>query len=483
MRINHRNKANRSSGRHGTTRSLQQTVSLLAAALTVAVSACTPPAPPDTEPPVLSLPGTLTTEATSASGATVTFVATAVDAVAGVVPVSCSPDSGSLFPVGVTTVACSASDPAGNTASGTFNVEVTEPVDALAGATRLTAGYHHTCAIVENGEVVCWGADRRDDSDPSLVPEFVPEITGATDIDASSSNTTCVILTDGHLECWGRNDFGQLGNGTISGLFDSNPPSPVTAISAATDVSVGLYHVCAVLDDGGVQCWGRNSNGQLGDGTTDNSAVPVAVPGVVNAVAVAAEESSTCALLADGTVTCWGLILNSSGWYDQVTAPALNSDITGATDIHAGSGGTMCVLTDIGAVKCWGKNSPGTLGDGTTVDSVTPVMPTGVSNATTITSGNAHSCAVISGGTVKCWGSNQWGELGNGTTTTWTTPNLPAHVSGITTATAVATGAAHSCALLSDSTIRCWGYNGAGGLGNGTTNDSTTPVTVLNAPA
>ena len=143
----------------------------------------------------------------------------------------------------------------------------------------------------------------------------------------------------------------------------------------------------------------------------------------------------------------------------------------------------MCVLTDIGAVKCWGKNSPGTLGDGTTVDSVTPVMPTGVSNATTITSGNAHSCAVISAGTVKCWGSNQWGELGNGTTTTWTTPNLPAHVSGITTATAVATGAAHSCALLSDSTIRCWGYNGAGGLGNGTTNDSTTPVTVLNAPA
>ena len=367
-------------------------------------------------------------------------------------------------------------------------------VSGLSGATAITAGEYHVCALLASGTVECWGDNTYGElgngttsSVPSSTPVAVGGLSGATAITAAGGYHTCALLAGGTVECWGYNADGELGNGTIT---DSGTPVPVSGLSGATAIAAGADHTCALLAGGAVECWGDNSDGELGNGTTTDSSVPVAVSGLSGATAITAAGrvladstvGHTCALLAGGTVECWGD--NTYGELGNGTATDSSVPVTvigdvlpgaGAVKVTAGLSAHTCVLLAGGTVECWGDNTYGELGNGTTTDSSTPVPVSGLSGAIAIAAGAVHTCALLGGGTVECWGDNTYGELGNGTTTDSST-SVP--VSGLNGATAINAGAYHVCALLAGGTVECWGDNTYGELGNGTTTNSSTPVAV-----
>ena len=235
-------------------------------------------------------------------------------------------------------------------------------------------------------------------------------------------------------------------------------------------ISVGGLHTCAILDTGSVSCWGSNDNGQLGNGTrtTSNFPVPVGINGILQ---LAAGTSHTCALRHGGTLWCWGL--NGSGQignestFDQLE-PQQVHNVSGAVAVASGGFHSCAILTG-GSVKCWGNDSSGQIGDGSPGDtSSKPTLVSGLSNAKTLALGEFHSCALLTDNSVKCWGHNGFGQLGDGTLLDRSTPVA---VNGLgDEVLAITAGSSHTCALLDDAdkTVRCWGHNAFGSLGQAT---------------
>jgi alpha-tubulin suppressor-like RCC1 family protein len=237
---------------------------------------------------------------------------------------------------------------------------------------------------------------------------------------------------------------------------------------------------------GVVWCWGYNAPGQLGDASTTDSNVPVQVSGLGSgAVAISAGSSYSCAVITGGTVKCWGD--NGSGQLGNGSTGAGSSSLVDVVGLGAGAsavsagGGHTCAVTTASGLQCWGDNGYGQLGNGSTgAGSSSPVGVTGLGAgaATAVAAGSSgHSCAVSTGGAISCWGHNANGQLGNGTLTdSWT----PVDVTGLgALASAVSAGDAQSCALTAGGAVRCWGANESGQLGDGTTNQSATPVDVF----
>jgi len=298
----------------------------------------------------------------------------------------------------------------------------------------------------------------------------------------------CIRLSNGSVECWGRNSHGQLGSGS-----PANALAPVETVlpGRAVSVAAGSAHSCAVLSDGSVTCWGWNGDGELGGGTgPDGSLYPVstAITGGALAVAVSGaygttawlgggpDGSHSCALLSGGAVTCWGD--NTTGELGGVPADAgaavSLTDISGATQVIAGPG-SSCVLEADGSVRCWGKTD---IGQDSSIPAPVPGLNGGVKYiaaspdnyiSCAASGGQAeHACALLTDGSVRCWGSNYNGELGelaNGIASSSTA--VP--VTGVSGATAIGVGVGHSCAVVSGGTVVCWGLNGGGQLGNAST--------------
>ena len=423
-------------------------------------------------------------------------------------------------------------------------------------ATHIAAGYNHTCAILSDKSVKCWGYNREGQAGRGSPLSQGEE---ATHI-AAGYYHTCAILSDKSVKCWGRNGFGQTGGG-----------SPLNQGEEATHIAAGDYHTCAILSDKSVKCWGRNRDGQTGGGSPLNQGE--------EATHIAAGDYHTCAILSDKTVKCWGgnesgqtgggsplsqgeeaihiaagdyhtcAILNdddtSNGgsikcWgkndYKQTESPSLGVNPRTDTPYTATTIDTysLCAILDDdgdvsngGPIKCWGNDIPfridrgfpnlgikrGTsapytaiaisgscaiLNDDGDASNGGPIKCWGENSlyepgesvpldGTKVTSVSAssggyedHTCAILSDKSVKCWGSNVSGQTGGGTQNGHLTlSGTPGNPLGDTKATAIAAGDYHTCAILTDDTIKCWGSNVRGQTGGGTPqgSDATKVIT------
>jgi alpha-tubulin suppressor-like RCC1 family protein len=308
---------------------------------------------------------------------------------------------------------------------------------------------------------------------------------------------TCAVTAVGGVDCWGNNAQGQLGNNSTT--LSSTPvqvegPGGSGFLTGAVAASAGYQHSCALTAPGAVYCWGANGQGQLGTSSTTASYVPVQVDGpggsgyLSGIAAVSAGYEHTCALTAAGGVYCWGANFDGQLGTNSTTASLVpvqvvglggSGYLSGITAVSVGYQHT-CALTTAGGVYCWGSNGSGQLGTTATAQSNAPIQvmaPGGsgyLSGITAISAGSYHTCGLTTAGAVYCWGDNTDGDLGNGSTTA---SSLPVQVDAVlgssgflTGMTSIAAGGYHTCALTVTDLVDCWGYNALGQLGWGTSN-------------
>ncbi len=347
-----------------------------------------------------------------------------------------------------------------------------------------TAGAEHTCALKKNGSVWCWGNNTVDGrlGDGSTAPRQAPVKASGLDADVTALSAgdthTCAIKKNGSLWCWGGNASGQLGDQSVA---ERHQPVEVTRLGGpAIAVSAGRAHTCAIRKDGTLWCWGDNLGGQLGQEPSGAVLTPVQVAGLSGVVAVSAGPNHTCAVKKDKTAWCWGD--NATGQLGDQTLEARHTPVRVRLDPAASriAAGAFhgCALDTRGAVWCWGQNAAGQLGDGSDTPSGAPVQvrfpPRTVIAQLGV--GEKSACALTTTGSIHCWGDNQYGQVGCGTPLRRETPAL---VTGLRARpTAVAAGWTHTCALLADGSLSCWGDNAFGQLGDGTTDGRATPVRV-----
>ncbi|MFV8750682.1 RCC1 domain-containing protein [Nannocystaceae bacterium ST9] len=310
---------------------------------------------------------------------------------------------------------------------------------------------------------------------------------------------TCVLIEGGRIRCWGRGEFGQLGHGNPNNIGDDEYPSDVEDVGLsgpATSISVGGQHTCALLQDGGLRCWGLADRGQLGYGNLSNlgddeSLVGLAGIGIPPVIAVRTGSRHTCARLGGGTVRCWGK--NDAGELGYATSGVVLEDSLPGSDVDLGGATTLlelgwnhaCARFIDGGMRCWGWGDSGRLGLAslTTIgDDEVPAtaglvsaVPIGLPANTEIADvslGGNHGCALLQGGYVLCWGANASGQLGQGDVAIVGDDETPASRPPVQmngSAVQVAAGGSHTCALLDDGKVRCWGDNSVGQLGLGNT--------------
>jgi alpha-tubulin suppressor-like RCC1 family protein len=354
-------------------------------------------------------------------------------------------------------------------------------------ATQLAAGTGHTCARLNTGKVLCWGENAfgalgNGMTANSLVPVAVTGLDAGVTMAAAGRQFSCARMDSGSVKCWGANDKGQIGDGTTTARTE--PVDVVNLTSGISQVSVGGQHACAVTEKGTVKCWGNGSFGQLGAANSLSSSVPIDSFVSTKTAFVATGAAHTCALSAEGAVQCWGSNANGSlgNNNSQGDSNGNPADVvglkTGVVAISAGRAHT-CAVLQTGGLKCWGSNGNGELGDSTRTDRAIPVDVNSAmlgSAVIAVSAAGAHTCALTSAGGLKCWGANSTGALGNNTTV----PSLgPVDPIGLSTGViSFAAGGGHTCAGLVVGGVKCWGEGAFGQLGNGEADDRYSPVSV-----
>ncbi|MFM8793366.1 MAG: hypothetical protein ACKOFF_00470, partial [Acidimicrobiales bacterium] len=285
---------------------------------------------------------------------------------------------------------------------------------------------------------------------------------------SSGNGYSCRVISSGHVTCWGRNVNGQLGNGTTTA---SSTPVLASGISTATSVAVGAIHTCAVLADTTVKCWGRGEFGRIGDGSS--SAVDRTTPATVCASAgcasnltgvesLALSYEASCALKTDGTVWCWG---DNNDWQlgtdpsTTVTGSTFAVQVPGLSGIKSISAGDYhtCVILSDDTMKCWGLGSMGQLGTGS-FSASGPAAVTIVGTVKAVAGGYGHTCVIKTNNVVGCWGSNWFGETGSGTLTMYETSLVTPQISSSdVTAKAVSITGNSTCVITTADEVACWG--------------------------
>jgi alpha-tubulin suppressor-like RCC1 family protein len=383
----------------------------------------------------------------------------------------------------------------------------------------IDAGGLHGCAILDNGTVRCWGyagAGQLGYGNPNHIgddetPGSVGPVSLGTGRTARAITTalghTCALLDNGAVRCWGWGASGRLGYGHTSNIGDDETPGSVGPVDlgpgrTARAIAAGGSHTCAILDNASVRCWGYGLGGQLGYGDTNHigddeapgSVGPVNLGSGRTARAITAGSDHTCAILDNGSVRCWGH--GGVGQLGYGNTHTIGDNETpgsvGPVDLGPGrtaraiaaGGSHTCAILDNGSVRCWGLGGFGQLGYGDTnhigddeaPGSVGPVNLGPGRTARAITAGDLHTCAVLDNGSVRCWGLGDTGRLGYGDTNHIGDDEAPGSVGPVDlgsgrTARAITAGGAHTCAILDNGSVRCWGDGGSGRLGYGNTHD------------
>ena len=384
------------------------------------------------------------------------------------------------------TIRCWGANWHGQVGDGT-NVERDIPVGVLGlseKAIAIATGKYHTCAILESGALRCWGYNKSGQlgegpEDDEWLPVKVSGLSANVAAISLGENHSCALLQNNQVMCWGNNEQGQVGIGNTETQYI--PIFVPGMASNAKAIITGQRYSCAFAITGGIYCWGENWAGQLGDGTQANRLTPIAVSGLdANTTQLAAGDSHMRAVIETGGVKCWGS--NSYGQLGdgQSAVRSLPTNVYGLTSgfTTVVSGGYhSCALTETGAVFCWGSNQYGQLGDGTITSRLTPVQVYGLNQGVTaIAAGSYHTCAMTAS-QVLCWGNNSYGQLGNGNRYDST---IPVMVSGIKhPPIRITTGANHSCVIQENGVLKCWGYNRNGQLGIGTRDDATIATAIV----
>lgn len=365
--------------------------------------------------------------------------------------------------------------------------------EAVAGRwTAISAGLQRTCGIVpvgKAGTAYCWGRnDQGQLGDGTTTGQVRPApVNGSLEFTSIATGMgwhTCGIAARSAY-CWGSNARGELGDGSVTRRLI---PTKVASDSTFTGITVGGNHACAWAPTNQGYCWGGNNAGQLGDGTTTDQRQPVIVTSNLGVRTIRAGAMHTCADSLNEVLHCWGLNTDGQlavGAPGDRTTPA---QAAGPVRVKALSVGAfhVCVLAQgsptipDGTAYCAGRNDDGQLGNGTTIssDSLTPVA--GGIQFLSISAGEGHTCGIVQGArTLRCWGDNEFGQLGNGTEADQSAPD---DVAGNVKFTAVSAGAGHTCAITTHGAAYCWGRNNTGQLGIGTTIQSLTPKPVVLAP-
>lgn len=345
----------------------------------------------------------------------------------------------------------------------------------------VAAGAHSTCAIRSDTSLWCWGSNtygqlRLSGTSNRLVPT---EVSGTSWVKVACGQTdACSIRTDGTLSCWGNNGSGQLGAATTGAELRTEVPGGPWQV-----IAPGAYQSCGIWGDGTLWCWGDNTNGQLGTGNTVATSSPTQVTGT-GWSQVSTSYYHTCATKLDGTLWCWGLNANleladASVGFRMVPGQVGGSDWT---QVVTGLYHT-CATKQDKSLWCWGGNTAGQLGN-----SSAPILAQGSQGGVSIplqvagawdniSAGLAHTCGIMSDLSLWCWGDNSSGQLGNGTQIATSAP-VPVVVPGQAWAS-VAAGSAHTCALATDGTLWCWGDNSDGQLGTGSGGLQLLPTRVV----
>ena len=403
-------------------------------------------------------------------------------------------------------------------------------VSQVESATRMiSAGNRHACAVLYDSTIKCWGLgfngqlgygdqESRGDETGELGNQL-PTVdlgTGRTALQVSCGTAhTCAILDNSSVKCWGSGFVGQLGYGVQEirgdGAGEMGNNLPVVDLGAgltATQISAGGTHTCAVLSDASIKCWGQGRFGRLGYGDEENrgdgsgemgNALPAVDLGTGRtATQVACGSAHSCALLDDGTIKCWGAGFNGPLGYGDIDSRGdgpnemgnnlLPVDLgPGRTAVYVSTqalSSSTCAILDDGNLKCWGRGFEGQLGYGDKISrgdnpgemgSDLPTVDLGSGRtAVQVDAGSFHTCAVLDDATVKCWGRNDFASLGYGDTEArGTDPGqmgdelLPVDLGTGRTVTQVSVGGIFTCALLDDATVKCWGSGNSGELGRG----------------
>jgi alpha-tubulin suppressor-like RCC1 family protein len=338
-------------------------------------------------------------------------------------------------------------------------------------ALKVVSGQLHSCVLLSDHTVRCWGDNPSNQlgraGQGSFLPVLVGGLTGVSDISAGKQHT-CAIVESGAVRCWGDNSVGQFGNATVGG--NSATPTIVNGVGGATAIFAGHEATCAVVSGGAVMCWGNIPF--PGNGAAGTTNTPVQAVGLSGVTAVAVGPGHICALQG-GEVWCWGD--NQSGKVgqplDMFMLPSPKKVGLGAVAVAAYADASCAVGTD-GNVKCWGLAI-----NGSNVSS-TPTNVPGTEGSVGVGVGEDFACAISSSGLVKCWGANDRGQLGVDRATSIGQPSPGAAVTGLSGVVQFGAGLDHACTVTSEGTVRCWGANIQGQCGAASPGVAFPPTTV-----